>query len=220
LIRIVTWSQKLVCDVLTSGVLAVDLTAGKGRDTLALAHAVGPTGQVIAFDLQQTALEQTAGLLKSSGFTVNLWPPNQILPENPGIFLVHACHSTLGNHLRHHPSAIMANLGYLPGGDPLLITRPKSTLAALQQSLTWLKPGGRLSVTVYPSHPGGSDEGYLVDELFSALPQNLWNVLSLRVSNCSAAPYLVIAERIKKSSQGPSHNLIKAIGAKNVQQRN
>ena len=37
LIRIVTWSHELVREVLRPGDLAVDLTAGKGRDTLALA---------------------------------------------------------------------------------------------------------------------------------------------------------------------------------------
>jgi len=48
LTRIVPWSQKLVCDVLRHGDLAVDLTAGKGRDTHALAEAVGAQGQVRA----------------------------------------------------------------------------------------------------------------------------------------------------------------------------
>lgn len=55
LTRIVPWSQQLVCEVLRPGDLAVDLTAGKGRATLALAKAVGAQGQVVAFDLQTTA---------------------------------------------------------------------------------------------------------------------------------------------------------------------
>jgi hypothetical protein len=89
----------------------------------------------------------------------------------------------------------MANLGYLPGGDQALVTRPDSTLAALEQSLGLLAPGGRLVVTVYPAHPGGGKEGEVVNELFCRLPSDHWQVLSLYVANCSEAPYLLLAER-------------------------
>ncbi len=50
---------------------------------------------------------------------------------------------------------IIANLGYLPGGDRAIITRSESTLAALDQSLTSLAVGGRVAVVVYPGHAGG-----------------------------------------------------------------
>jgi hypothetical protein len=90
----------------------------------------------------------------------------------------------------------MANLGYLPGGDPALITRPDSTLAALQQSLHLLAPRGRLVVTVYPGHPGGAEEGAVVNAFFCHLTREHWHVLSLRVVNHSDAPYLLVAERI------------------------
>ena len=192
----VSWSQRLVCEVLRSGDLAVDLTAGKGRDACALAKAVGRAGQVIALDLQATALEQTAQLLQKHEFAVSSWPDDQFLPTQPGIFLVQTCHSSLGKVLQHPAKAIIANLGYLPGGDPMLITRPDSTLAALQQSLRLLAPGGRLAVTVYPGHPGGAEEGAAVNELFGHLPSIHWQVLSLRVDNCKEAPFLLVAERI------------------------
>ena len=65
LTRIVPWCHQLVAEVLKPGDLAVDLTAGKGRDTLVLAQAVGEGGQVVAFDLQAVALEQTAQYLES-----------------------------------------------------------------------------------------------------------------------------------------------------------
>jgi hypothetical protein len=195
LTRIVPWSQQLVCEVLCPGDLAVDLTAGKGRDTLALAQAVGNTGQVVVFDLQAAALEQTSALLKNHGFTVELWSAGQLLPKRPGVFLVNACHSTLDKLLQYPVGAIMANLGYLPGGDPAFITRPASTLAALQQSLGLLSPGGRIAITVYPAHPGGREEGTVVEGLFGTLASDEWQVLSMRVTNCSAAPFLMLAER-------------------------
>jgi hypothetical protein len=182
--------------VLSPGGLAVDLTAGRGRDTLALARAVGPAGQVVAFDLQTAALEQTCELLQSHGFVIHHWPADQTLPRRAGVFLVQSCHSAVGKILQSPARAIMANLGYLPGGDPLLITRPDSTLAALQQSLVLLAPGGRLAVTVYPGHPGGMEEGALVAALLGELPDDSWQVLSLRAANISQAPYLLVAERV------------------------
>ena len=198
LTRIVPWSQQLVCEILQPGDLAVDLTAGKGRDTLALANAVGSDGQVVAFDLQAEALEQTAELLQSHDFAVRLWPADQTLPQQSGVFLIQTCHSTLGQLLLHPAKAIMANLGYLPGGDQSLITRPDLTLAALHQSLKLLSPGGRLAVTVYPAHPGGGEERDAVNVFFCNLPSDKWKVLSLCAANCNEAPYLLVVERTSR----------------------
>jgi predicted methyltransferase len=199
LTRIVPWSQKLASEVLRPSDLAVDLTAGKGRDTLALAKAVGSQGQVVAFDLQAVALEQTAELLRQHDFAVHLWSSDQVVPKQPGVFLVQACHSRLDQLLRHPARVIVANLGYLPGGDNSLITHPDSTLAALQQSLALLLSGGRLAVTVYPAHPGGGEEGALVNDFFCALPLFQWQALSLTVANCAKAPSLLVAERISNT---------------------
>jgi SAM-dependent methyltransferase len=194
LTRIVPRGQQLICEVLAPGDLAVDLTAGKGRDTLALAQAVGPTGQVIAFDLQAVALQQTAGLLQKYGLSANFWPAGQFLSRQPGIFLIRACHSTLSQYLDRPAKAILANLGYLPGGDRLLVTQAASTLAALQQSLRSLAPGGRLAVTVYVEHQGGAEEAAAVTELFGTLPGDRWQVLAVHVANCDSAPKLLVAE--------------------------
>ena len=129
LISIVSWSQKLACEVLQRGDLAVDLTAGKGRDTFALAKAVGSGGQVVAFDLQAAAIEQTTEFLQVNDLAVNNLPAGYPLSEQSGIFLIQACHSTLSTVLLSPAKVIMANLGYLPGGDQTLVTRPDSTLA-------------------------------------------------------------------------------------------
>lgn len=194
LISIVPWSQKLACEVLAPGDLAVDLTAGKGRDTLALAKAVGIEGQVVAFDLQAAAIEQTTEYLQANDLQVKCWPADHPLSEQPGIFLIQACHSTLSAVLKSPAKVIMANLGYLPGGDPSLVTRADSTLATLQQSLSLLTPGGRLIVTIYPSHPGGEEESGAVDSLLCSLSRDKWQVLSLHAANRSEAPYLLVAE--------------------------
>ncbi len=197
LIRIVTWSQKLVCEVLNPGDLAIDLTAGKGRDTLALAEAVGHAGQVVSFDTQAGALQQTGELLQGHGYAVESWTEDREIPTGHEIVLVHACHSSLKRLLSRRAMAITANLGYLPGGDRTLITRPESTLSAITQSLDLLSVGGRLAVTVYPGHCGGMEEAQRVDNLFTTLPRDIWQVLLLRVANRDQAPYLMVAERLR-----------------------
>lgn len=89
----------------------------------------------------------------------------------------------------------MANLGYLPGGDPALIPRPETTLAALRQCMARLAPGGRLLVSLYPGHSGGDTEARQVSELFAALPGNAWQTRHLRIPNACQAPGLLAAER-------------------------
>lgn len=195
LTRIVPWSQQLACEVLQPGDLAVDLTAGKGRDTLALAEAVGQMGQVVAFDVQTEALDQSRAFLEKHGKAVIRCTANKELADDPGVYLYEACHSQLEKIVRRPVKTVIANLGYLPGGDQSLITRPGSTLAALQQSLDLLQVSGRLAVVVYPSHPGGAEEGTAVDEFFTSLPKDKWQVLSLRAANRPEAPYLLVAER-------------------------
>ncbi|MDG5469591.1 class I SAM-dependent methyltransferase [Deltaproteobacteria bacterium IMCC39524] len=196
LTRIVTWSQQLLCEVLEHGDLVVDLTAGTGQDTHVLAEAVGSEGQVVAFDLQSEALEQTTQRLQQHDFIVKSVPDDTEIPRAFGVYLVHACHSSLNKIITHPVKAIIANLGYMPGGDKALVTRSDSTLAALSQSLELLIPGGRLAVTVYPAHPGGEEEGRAVYDFFCSLPRESWLVLSLRAANRSEAPFLLVAERI------------------------
>ena len=52
----------------------------------------------------------------------------------------------------------MFNLGYLPGADKSQITRPETTLAALDQAARLLRPGGLISLMLYHAHPGASTE--------------------------------------------------------------
>lgn len=195
LTRIVAWGHQLVGEVLVHGDLAVDLTAGKGRDTLFLAEAVGPAGQVVSFDTQTVALQQSFALLEQHGHAVQTWSVHREIPPGCGVVLVQGCHSAIKTVLTRPARAVVANLGYLPGGDRTVITRPASTLPALEQSLELLSIGGRLAVTVYPFHPGGAEEARMVDDFFAVLPRDQWQTLLLRVVNRSEAPYLLVAER-------------------------
>lgn len=134
-------------DVLTSDDVAIDATAGNGHDTLALAKRVR---HVYAFDVQPEAIEAT----------------RRIAPAN--VTLILADHATMSEHipleLHGTIAAVVFNLGYLPGGDKTLITKPASTIAALQQAWELIKPDGLLSVMTYPGHDGGDLEDRAVSE--------------------------------------------------------
>ena len=195
LTRIVGWSHELLAEVVVAGDLAVDLTAGNGHDALMLFQLVGESGRVVAFDIQDQALQSTEQRLKDAGAVVHRVGTHGPLLIGTGVSLIAACHSEMGRYLSAAPKAIVANLGYLPGGDQQLITRPETTRAALLTSCELLAPGGRLAVVVYPEHAGGREEAARVDTLFRSLSESEFDVLCLRVGNRRTAPYLQVAEK-------------------------
>lgn len=195
LTRIIPWAHEFVGEVLRQGDLAVDLTAGNGHDTLMLAEAVGPSGQVIAFDVQQPAVERTAERLASAGIDCRcIDAPARPRPHDR-VTLVRADHAELSGCLPRPPRAVIANLGYLPGGKKTIATRPETTRAALEAALEALEAGGRLAVVVYVAHGGAAAEAEAVDALFSELSPRCWQVLGLRAANRPEAPYLLVAQK-------------------------
>ena len=146
-------AHELLAEHLQPGDIAIDATAGNGHDTLFLARRVGPTGEVHAYDIQAEALQETRRRVQEAGCDawVRLHPGShaQLLP-------------TLQADCRGRVAAVVFNLGYLPGGDRHTTTQNDSTLAALEQALALLRPGGALSVLAYRGHPGGRDEARAV----------------------------------------------------------
>ncbi|MBE9487133.1 MAG: methyltransferase domain-containing protein [Chloroflexi bacterium] len=194
--RVVSWGHELLAEKIKKGQLVIDLTAGNGCDTLMLHRLVGETGQVVAFDIQSAALESTRQHLLEHGAVVRMWQAGAgKLPIASGVDLIQAGHESLADYLSQAPQGVVANLGYFPGGDPQIITRPDSTLKALRQACHLLAPGGRLAVVIYLGHPGGAEEGRLVDGFFAGLPAADFQVLQLKVSNRPEAPFLLVAEK-------------------------
>ncbi len=151
--RLTSLAHERLAPRMGPGDLAVDATAGNGHDTLFLARAVGDAGRVWAFDIQSRAIEATRERLAKHGV------------ENR-VTLVHASNASLARALppdaRGKVAVVMANLGYLPGGDTAVITRQDDTLAMLDAAFDSLRPGGTLSVLAYPGHAGGDTESAAV----------------------------------------------------------
>ncbi|QXD15564.1 methyltransferase domain-containing protein [Rhodocaloribacter litoris] len=160
LIKPLDRAKEIVAAVLTPGDVAVDATTGNGHDTVFLAERVGPAGHVYGFDVQEEAIGRTRQRLAGAG-----------LAERVTLFARghEALRETLPAGVHGHVAAVMFNLGYLPGGDHRRITRPETTVPALDAALDVLRPGGVLTVVVYPGHPGGAEEAGAVRNWAAAL---------------------------------------------------
>ncbi|PLX98809.1 MAG: methyltransferase [Desulfuromonas sp.] len=194
LLQVVPLSQSLLGDILRDGDLAVDLTAGNGHDTLFLSRCVGPTGRVISFDLQRAAIDKTVHRLDDAGIEpVHIGPPVPAVWHN--VLLINDGHERIGEYVDTSVKAAIANLGYLPGSDKKLITRPETTLKALNGIAERLAPGGRLAVVVYTGHAGGEVEAAAVAGWFAALDSLAWDVLHIDIHNRPQSPFLLVAEK-------------------------
>ncbi len=169
-----TFSKRLLAQVLAPGDLAVDATAGNGQDALFLARLVGPEGVVHCFDIQEAALARTRALLDGAGlagparlYAVGHERMAEVLPE-----------AHLGR-IR----AVAFNLGYRPGGDETVVTRPETTLAALEAARTVLAPDGVVSVVCYAGHPGGAAEAAAVASWCAGLDFAAWRAASYELVN-------------------------------------
>lgn len=166
------------------GDLVLDATCGNGQDTLLLAELVGEGGRVWAFDLQPCAVIATRELLQDRGLLGT-------------VDLIEAGHERLGEFVPEGLAAAVFNLGYLPGGDDSLTTSPESSVAALDQAVERLRPGGIVTVALYTGHQGGPEEARAVEAWGAKLTPKNFNVWCDRQLNRPpTAPYLVLVERI------------------------
>lgn len=176
----VRWAQLLMEDRLRPGDTVVDATLGNGHDALFLCGRVLPGGHVYGFDVQEAAVENSHQRLLQSGVAAR------------DFTLFHAGHETLPQKLPDavcgELSAVMFNLGYLPGSDKRCITRTETTLRAVALAVEWLKPGGLLTVAVYPGHEGGAEEARQIAAWGAALNPREFEVQHLRPVNRSTAP--------------------------------
>ena len=126
--------------------LCVDATCGNGGDTAFLCGLTAPAGRVLAFDIQQAALDATRKLLERQ---------DGVAPVS--LFL--DSHANMGDYARPGTvSCIVFNLGYLPSGDHSIATHKESTIAALEQGLELLKTGGCISLCIYSGGDSGFEE--------------------------------------------------------------
>ncbi len=169
---------------LRDGQTAVDATCGNGYDTLLLARLVGAHGHVWGFDIQQQAIAETCRRLTEEDLLSR-------------VTLLQVGHEELTQHVTEPVQAVLFNLGYRPGGDRSIITRPDTTGSALEQSLSLLEAGGVVMLTVYPGHNGGVDEQAVIEKWAAGLDPRSCNCWRMGQTNVSPeAPYLLLVQKV------------------------
>ena len=175
----------MINQVVDPGDNVVDATVGNGHDTVYLAQLVGPHGRVYGFDIQQSAIDTTTAALKAERLT------NQVT-------LTHAGHETLAAVIPAEQPIKCAifNLGYLPGGDKNIITKPATTLTAMEALEARLAPNGVIILLVYSGHPGGQTEAQAVLDHVEHLDQHAYQVLQYGfINQVHFPPYLIAIQK-------------------------
>ena len=184
--RVLQYAQTLLKSAVHEGDIAVDATAGNGHDTLFLAQLVGDDGFVYAFDVQKQAVDATLHRLLDNAL------------EHRALVLKDG-HENVMKYVNKPVAGAIFNLGYLPGSDHEVITRPNTTIQALESLLKLLKIGGIIVLVIYHGHEGGKEERDEVIRFVSELPQKYVHVLRYEFLNQKNDPPFVIAlEKVKE----------------------
>jgi tRNA G10 N-methylase Trm11 len=163
-ISIVDWTHQFLRQYVEEGDICIDATVGNGGDMLFLTELAGQSGQVSGFDIQQIAIENTRQKLERHGRSGTLYLES---------------HANMGQYFEENTvSAIVFNLGYLPGGDHALATRAQSTIQAIETGLTLLKTGGVISLCIYSGGDSGFEEKEAVLSYLKQLDQKNYLVIT------------------------------------------
>ncbi|MBR6523602.1 MAG: methyltransferase domain-containing protein [Clostridia bacterium] len=167
----------------SQGDTVIDATMGNGHDTLFLSRLVGENGKVYAFDIQKQAVESTAALLEKEGVT--------------NAELILSGHQNMEQYVDGEVSAVMFNLGYLPGGDHSVGTLADTTIAALESAMRLIKKNGVITIGVYYGGDSGFDEKNSVMEYIAGIDFKKFTLLTLDYKNRpNCPPIAVIIEKL------------------------
>lgn len=186
LTKITDINKLYIENAISEGDVVVDATMGNGYDTKYLAEKVGDVGFVYSFDIQEAAIKSTRKKLEKSNLINRV---NLILDG----------HENMDKYVKEEVSCVLFNLGYLPRADHNVITKPNTTIKAIEHSLKLLKPHGIISIAIYTGHEGGMEEKNSVYDFVKNLDQNEFNVLeSGFINQINNPPQLILIEKKKE----------------------
>ena len=160
------------------GAVCIDATAGKGRDTALLCRLAGETGRVLAFDIQQEAVEQTEALLEREGLRAEVHLDS---------------HANMARYVQPETvDCVVFNFGRLPGGDPTKFTTAETSLPAVDAGLKLLKKGGLMALALYYGKENGYEERDAILAHLRELDDRTYTVLGCEWMNRKNDPPLPI----------------------------
>lgn len=179
MIKVAEMAHQLLLENVKEHHFAVDMTAGRGQDTLFLAQHFET---VLAFDIQNDAIASTKQLMLNH--------------HQSNVTLLQEDHSQFDFQNVPLMDAVIYNLGYLPKGDKTIRTEAKSTIASLEHLLPYLKPSGTVVLTLYPKE--NEAEAREVLRYCQKLKSADYDVIKWSVVNKELAPYILQIIKIKK----------------------
>lgn len=179
--RPIQLSHDFLAEVLNKDSIVVDATMGNGNDTAFLAALAK---KVYAFDIQEQAVQKTSDRLAQLGL------------ENAELIL--AGHEQVSDYVSEPIRAAIFNLGYLPSADKSVITKPETTLIAIEKILAKLEVGGRVAIMIYYGHEGGDMEKDAVLDYVQTLDQTAFTAMLYQPLNqINTPPFLVMVEKLR-----------------------
>lgn len=177
----IQFSHDFLSEVLDRNSVAIDATMGNGNDTVFLAKKAR---KVYAFDVQEQALQNTRERLEDLQLT--------------NVELILSGHERVDTYVSEPIRAAIFNLGYLPSADKSIITKPQTTLIAIEKMLKQLEVSGRMAIMIYYGHDGGDREKDAVIDFVSQLDQSIYTVMIYRPLNqVNTPPFLIMIEKLK-----------------------
>lgn len=182
--RILPFAKSLLEKAVETGDIVVDATLGNGHDTVYLAGLVGENGKVYGFDVQEEAIAATKERLLQQRLSAR-------------VTIFHSGHEHLSDKI---PSKLYGkitgaifNLGYLPGSDKTIVTRPETTISAVEQLLEIMAPEGIIVLVIYHGHDEGVVERDSLLAYCRQMDQKKAHVLQYQFINQQNQPPFIVA---------------------------
>ena len=172
-------SMYVTLDYIREGDLVIDATCGNGNDTLLLSAAVGESGDVLAVDIQEEAVEKTKKRLQDAG------AGNVKTIQGSFCFMDQFLSAWFPDC---RPAAVVFNLGYLPGGNKAITTRTDETVSAVAKAAELVRKDGIVTVVMYSGHPEGEREKAEVLAMAKKLPKDRFHVVFASMLNQDSCP--------------------------------
>lgn len=169
--QITSWVHHFLEDHVQPGDICIDATMGNGNDTALLSRLAGEKGHVVAFDIQQMALDHTKEKLEKEACPLNYE-------------LVLKSHEAMKEYAEENTvSCITFNLGYLPGGDHEKATKGDSSIRAIEAGLSLLRKKGLMTVCIYSGGDSGFEEKEAVLSYIKGLDSKQYLVIVSEYAN-------------------------------------
>jgi hypothetical protein len=169
--------------VVKEGDNVVDMTCGRGRDSvfLALLSLFKDSGTLVCMDIQQEALDSTYAILCDK-LSVDVMNRVKMCRDS---------HENVLKYLIRPVKLFVYNLGYLPCGDKAITTKAITTINSLKIILPIIyEDKGFISLMVYPGHVEGEEELKALMVFFKELDIKRWDVCHHVFSSKERAPSL------------------------------